>query len=419
MSTINQALSELSEKEQGATTQIEKAHIEKVKSRPVLPWVIGGFSLSLAIGGWAVSQQSSIVEQSAVIEQKVITAEPVLVEKSVPVSIAFEQQTSVETSSDLEPITSVVEVSTSKGSAQQVIIYKASTNKESVPVNAKVNHDVSQTPSKKTQAEEVVSKTAVSDTSILLASNNTVSEQPSSQVKEKPKASTSPAPSEASSAPTKPKSNTVIIEQVELTPVQLAEKAVQRARKAIDSNNIDEALSGYSDALRYTPRDENVRQQLAALYYGKGNARQAFEILQEGIKIDNDSEVLRIALAKLLIKEQQHEAALTPLMHLNHQPSVDYLSLRAALAQKNNFDDIALETYQQLVAVDESNARWWLGLAIQQERNADIPSAEKAYQQALTKVGLSRQSQTFVRERLKLITTLQQSGTPEENSSAN
>ncbi|WGV99967.1 CDC27 family protein [Vibrio sp. YMD68] len=410
MSTINQALSELADKEQqGASVKIEKAQINKVKTRPVLPWVIGGFSISLAIGGWAVSHQSETIDRS--IDHSVVISEPTMV--------------TVESNGALEPnsVPSIAEVTT-QTSASQVTIYQApvvekSTTKIEQPLTLVAKNSTSDAPvAKASVAKASVSNTSVSKVSVSKApiAPKPVASKPSPQ---KPilLASNTSSPSRVSSkAATKPEpveQGGIIVEQVELTPVQLAEKAEIRARKAIDSNNIDEALSSYKDVLRYTPKDENSRQQLAALYYGKGDARRAFEILQDGIKIDNDSEALRIALAKLLIKEQQPEAALTPLLHLNHSPSVDYLSLRAALAQKNSLDDVALETYQQLVAADSANARWWLGLAIQHDRNSNMPEAKAAYQQALTKVGLSKQSQTFVRERLKLIDAIK------ESSSAN
>ncbi|OEF06923.1 tetratricopeptide repeat protein [Vibrio genomosp. F10] len=414
MSTINQALSELADKEQqGASVKIEKAQINKVKTRPVLPWVIGGFSISLAIGGWAVSHQSETIDRSIKrsIDHSVVISEPTTV--------------AVESNDALEPnsVPSIAEVTT-KTSAQKVTIYQApAVEKTTTKVKQPSTHVAKNSTSDAPVSKASVSNTSVSKASVSKALVSKSPEDPKPVVsKSSPQkpillASNTSIPSRISSkAATKSEpveQGGIIVEQVELTPVQLAEKAEIRARKAIDSNNIDEALSSYKDVLRYTPKDENSRQQLAALYYGKGDTRRAFEILQDGIKIDNDSEALRISLAKLLIKEQQPEAALTPLLHLNHSPSVDYLSLRAALAQKNSLDDVALETYQQLVSADSANARWWLGLAIQQERNSNMPEAKVAYQQALTKVGLSKQSQTFVRERLKLIDAIK------ESSSAN
>ena len=91
--------------------------------------------------------------------------------------------------------------------------------------------------------------------------------------------------------------------------------------------------------------------KLSALYYGKG-CEKAVEILNKGIHIDKESAVLRLSLAKLLIKENQNDAALTALVHVPANASVDYISLRAALAQESNHDDIALNSYQSLVSLD-------------------------------------------------------------------
>ncbi|OIQ24846.1 tetratricopeptide repeat protein [uncultured Vibrio sp.] len=418
MSHINQALSELSQKEQGANVKIEKAQVEKVKSRPVLAWLIGGFSLSLAIGGWAVSQQSAVVEQTILPKPLVISDVETSTDKALTDEITInvaEKEAELKTTSDsIQQVTIYPSYpSLSRSDENDTASAKSKVTPQPKVNTVKVNQSETVVPattlasSKKVEPKLTNSNTALSSSSTILLANSAKS----SELKPTTESNVRVASSNSTS-------NTVIIEQVELTPKQLAQKAEQRARKAIDSNNIDEALSSYREALRYDPTDESVRQQLAALYYGKGDPRRAFEVLQEGIKIDNDSEVLRVALAKLLIKEQQPEAALTPLMHLSHTPTVEYLSLRAALAQKNDLDDIALETYQQLVNVDESNARWWLGLAIQQERNADMSSASAAYEKALTKVGLSRQSQIFVRERLKLLSTLEPNTTNIDNTAS-
>lgn len=199
-----------------------------------------------------------------------------------------------------------------------------------------------------------------------------------------------------------------MVEQVQLTPTQLAEQAEVRAKKALEANDLSRAIENYLEALRYTPRDSKIRQTLAALYYGKGEVRKSVELLQKGIALAQDDQSLRLALAKLLLKEKQSSAALTPLTYLPMNPSSEYLSLRAALAQKNAQDEVALESYQKLVNLEPDNGRWWLGLAIQQERAFELEPAKMAYQQALNKVGISSQSQQFIRDRLALLNRLEE-----------
>ena len=187
----------------------------------------------------------------------------------------------------------------------------------------------------------------------------------------------------------------------------MAANAVGRAKKALDANNLNGALQGFTEALRYTPRDEEVRQKLAILYFGKGDTRRAYELLQAGIRLNNDSEALRLGLSKLLVKADQAEAALSPLLHLPNNASKEYLAMRAALSQKAQQETIALESYQKLTEIEQDNARWWLGLAIQQERQLMFEQAKQSYQNALVRVGISSQSQSFIRDRLKVISDLE------------
>ncbi|EKO3993024.1 MSHA biogenesis protein MshN [Vibrio fluvialis] len=364
MSEINKALSQLATKHHATLEHIQAADVPSVTKRPAWIWAMGGFGLSLAVGGWAVSQQAHVV------------AEPIQTSTSVPVIPLSVSQPSP----------------TQKTHTSRVNLYHA--DKEAVtPLMAEpplAERDVmTGAVSQQVSDQKVVSPP------VILAS--TVTAAPATM-----------AHSQADS-----ESAQMSIEQVELTPQQLAEKAVARANKALDSNDFESAVSAYTEALRYTPDDERVRQKLAALYYGKGDVRRAFDLLQSGIELNHNGETLRIALAKLLMKENQTEAALSPLSYLPQSPSVEYLSLRAALAQKSKFNDIALESYQLLTQKEANNGRWWLGLAIQQERAFQLSEAKQSYLQAQNKVGLSVQSQAFIRDRLNVLASL------EETSNAN
>lgn len=341
MSVINNALSELAKGHSQQSEPVVKAHIQPIKQRKVFPWVVGSFTLSLAVGGWTLSAQSPLEKEQ------------------------------VSRSESPSPVPEKVLSPTSKPSVSTDTIYAADPT-NLITEKKRAVTSLSTTPSRSSQSR-TYKVTQV----------------------EKPIQHT-PA-----------QSGEMVIHQVELTPVQLAEKAQQRASKALDNNNLEQALDEYQLSLRYEPSNIEVRKKLSALYYGKGDVRKAVEILNKGIQIDKESAVLRLSLAKLLIKENQNGAALTALVHVPTNASVDYISLRAALAQKSNRDDIALNSYQSLVSLDPDSGRWWLGLGIQQERALDLPSAEEAYQQALSKLGLSSQSQQFIRDRLALIRKLE------------
>ncbi len=363
MSKINQALSELERQTRSVNQNLQPAQIPAVKSRPVLPWLVGGFTLSMAVGSWSLSYQASSIDSVSnsqpSLEQNVSSVEVPMSPTNRP---TLESGRVYTLQSQPEPQPKVVASPSAKSLLATTV---------QVPV-----------PSPRTHTESTSQNT-------VLAQNS--SEQPARTM-----------------AP-----GNVHIEQVELTPQQLAQTAQQRAQKALDGNNLSEAIDQYQQALRYMPSDEGVRQRLSALYYGKGEIRQAADLLQQGIERNVNSQTLRMALAKLLIKESQQQAALTPLLYLPAGVDEQYLSLRAALAQKNSQDDIAQQSYQKLVQLAPENGRWWMGLGIQQERALEIKKAQQSYHNALKKIGLSSQSQQFVQQRLALLKQL------EEQPSAN
>ncbi|ENK1946718.1 tetratricopeptide repeat protein [Vibrio cholerae] len=383
MSVVNEALAKSAQRSHSRLSNIERIDVAKPKARPAWLWVMLGFGVSLAVGGWSISLQSvdTIPSSAEVVRPEV----PSPTQKTTQQSIALYQA----------PVNSEALVK------KETLVQKETVPKNETSVKNAVFAKVESSPSsfKQTanrQREQTALGSELNAEPVLNLADNS---EPSFFEEE------------VSSLPSS--SPVMIVEQVSLTPEQLAQKALQRAQKAMESNELQTAVSAYTEALRYTPHDEMARQKLAALYYGKGDGRKAFDLMQAGIERNPDGEVLRLALAKLLVKEKQEASALVPLAYLPSQPSIEYLSLRAALAQKTKQDEIARESYQQLTEKDPNNGRWWLGLAIQQERALQWPAAQHAYQQALNKVGLSTQSQAFIHQRLQLLASL------EETQSAN
>ncbi|HDV5478571.1 TPA: tetratricopeptide repeat protein [Vibrio cholerae] len=383
MSVVNEALAKSAQRSHSRLSNIERIDVAKPKARPAWLWVMLGFGVSLTVGGWSISLQSvdTIPSSAEVVRPEV----PSPTQKTTQQSIALYQA----------PVNSEALVK------NETLVQKETLPKNETAVKNTVLAKVESSPSslKQTANRQREQTTLGSELNAEPVLNLADNSEPSFFEEE------------VSSLPSS--SPVMIVEQVSLTPEQLAQKALQRAQKAMESNELQTAVSAYTEALRYTPHDEMARQKLAALYYGKGDGRKAFDLMQAGIERNPDGEVLRLALAKLLVKEKQEASALVPLAYLPSQPSIEYLSLRAALAQKTKQDEIARESYQQLTEKDPNNGRWWLGLAIQQERALQWPAAQHAYQQALNKVGLSTQSQAFIHQRLQLLASL------EETQSAN
>ncbi|HAS6764348.1 TPA: MSHA biogenesis protein MshN [Vibrio parahaemolyticus] len=355
LSAINKALSELAEKT--SPSELTRAEIPNVsRSKPWL-WLVAGFSLSLAVGGWAVSQGPAPSDE-------ITSFQP---SATQPLDTTNADRLASSPTNKMTPETSNVVYSKPVEKPRAVAALPTHQPSEGV-FGSRADADMS------------------SDAPMLIA-----------QVANAPSNTTTNLVEESS----------MRIEQVELSHRQLSLKAISRAEKAIDANDMETALSAYTEALRYEPSNIETRQKLAALYFGKGDTRKSYEILQEGINLDKDNQPLRLALSKLLVKANQPSAALSPLVHLPPMPSRDYLAMRAALAQKQKQNDIALESYQLLTQREPDNARWWLGLAIQQERALTFTAAINSYNEALGKVGISNQSQAFIRDRLTILKQLE------------
>ncbi|MCA0937950.1 tetratricopeptide repeat protein [Vibrio alginolyticus] len=384
LSAINKALSEISEKT--SPSELTRADIPQVSRSKPWVWLVAGFSLSLAVGGWAVSRGPVPAGEIAQYQPDVIRQAEDTANKTAAYLPSSHSPTSKVTPEINHPVYS------KPLGRQSVAEVTEAHSLETVGLKTVASENVAlKTVSSKASAPQVddfqprKQLQVVAETPVLVAQVATASSATSRPVSE----------------------SSMSIEHVELTHRQLAAKALGRAEKAMDANDMQTALSAYSEALRYEPANADTRQKLAALYFGKGDTRKAYEIVQEGINLDTDSQVLRLALSKLLVKANQPEAALSPLVHLPPLPGKDYLAMRAALAQKQKQNEIALESYQLLTQRDPENARWWLGLGIQQERALQFTAAISSYQKALGKVGISNQSQAFIRDRLTILKQLE------------
>lgn len=378
MSTINNALSKLAEQQSsskqstlGMNETLVRARIAPVKSSRLV-WAVGGFTLSLGLGAWAVTSAPEPIQTSLVTQNdtQLVQSAAVTPPQNIPSN----------TSKLVEPVPTTIYESPKVAVAPAPAKVKP-VSSVSVSKTARANTTV---VSSQAHQSTATSHSKPVNNTMVLASTDT-------------KATASVASGESS----------MQIDQVELSHRQMADKAVDRANKALEANDFATASSEFQTALRYVPEDENIRRKIAALYYGNGQARKAADLLEEGIKRNKNSTALRMSLAGILLKEDQAKAALNVLGYIPDDVTEKYLAMRAALAQKLKQNEWAKQSYEMLTQRDPENGRWWLGLAIQQERSAELKQAKDSYTKALTMVGLSSQSQSFIRDRIAVLTSLE------------
>ncbi|WP_330961423.1 tetratricopeptide repeat protein [Photobacterium sp. 53610] len=195
----------------------------------------------------------------------------------------------------------------------------------------------------------------------------------------------------------------LLIESVALPPKQLAQVDYDKAMKALSEGDSQKALGYLKSVLDYEPDRVEARQQLSALYYGRGDVRRAMLTLQQGLAKQPEQQTLRLTMAKLLASESQPEVALDVLSKLPREPESEFLALRGALAQQLNNQPLALSSYQQLIETEPFDGRWWLGLGIALDRSEKTADAVAAYSKALKLGQVSGASQQFIRQRLSTL----------------
>lgn len=55
MSVVNEALAKSAQRSHSRLSNIERIDVAKPKARPAWLWVMLGFGVSLAVGGWSIS----------------------------------------------------------------------------------------------------------------------------------------------------------------------------------------------------------------------------------------------------------------------------------------------------------------------------------------------------------------------------
>jgi MSHA biogenesis protein MshN len=411
MSVVNNALSKLAEQKNTSPSELKKAEVPELPKKSYAKYLVimGVILITAAAASWLF------------IPEQMVEPKPKVASVVLPAEVEAEVST---------PAPTVVNVVQKPSASHSVKIFsseQAAESDQKAVVDSSAKSEVVKPAAKIVEKKTSTAATKPANSS---ASNKTEPvDSKSEQVKPKTTAVTKPAQPVKATAKVAPAKNVeptkvaaqkpvtppaakpqasepvqgMAIEQVELTPQQLAEKSISRANKAVEANDLSTALSEYTRALRYVPGDDTTRRKLAALYYGKRQIRKSIELLQQGIRIDEDNEQLRMSLSKLLVKEEQLQAALSPLTHLPKNVSNEYLALRAGIAQQVKNTDIALESYLSLATREPDNGRWWLGLGIQQERSLMFDEAKQSYANALKQIGISNNSKSFIRQRLELI----------------
>lgn len=180
------------------------------------------------------------------------------------------------------------------------------------------------------------------------------------------------------------------------------------AQFALQKGDTKTAIDALFDLLEQEPENIGARKKLASLLFAEGQAESAQSLLESGLKSHPNNSDLHLMLARLYSQNAQPDAALQLLQQVQVYAvnDADFIAYRASLAKQLNQHNSAYQDYLALAKAQPEQARWWLGFAVAAERLEQLPSAEAAYDRALSLNQLSAEVTEFIRQRLRYLRSL-------------
>ncbi|MEM0910963.1 MAG: tetratricopeptide repeat protein [Pseudomonadota bacterium] len=178
------------------------------------------------------------------------------------------------------------------------------------------------------------------------------------------------------------------------------------ARIALDEGRTSRAISLLTQILEIAPEHTSTRKQLASLLYAKQDTALAIATLENGIaEAPNDSSI-RLMLARIAYRQGDTQQAQET---LKQHPSTSFastelLSFRAALSEQMGDYQQAHQDYKLLITREPNTAKWWLGLAVSQDKLRLPGEAIVSYRRVQKLNQLSMQVQDFVKTRIDSLT---------------
>ncbi len=185
--------------------------------------------------------------------------------------------------------------------------------------------------------------------------------------------------------------------------VRLSAKSYfQRALNSMQGNEINAAIEALRKSLELQPSYYESREMLAVLYSGNGRFVEAQSLLQEGIEINPQHTAFAKLYAQISIDQNRLQDA-RRVLEQNQSYAIsdgDYHGLQAAVAQRLSDHVAAVEHYMNALKINQSQGRWWLGLAISLEALGRTEQAYRAYQEAGNAAGMTGELLNYIEARL-------------------
>lgn len=198
--------------------------------------------------------------------------------------------------------------------------------------------------------------------------------------------------------------STFAVERVQLSPNELAETNLQKARSAFRRGEREQGQELLEKALTVMPEHVAVRSELAAYWYGRGFATRAVAILQQGLDRVPQQSQWQLLLGRILERMGRIEDAYIALQSLDSS-TAEYSDLLEVRGNSANQLGYFTEAAQDFLALANLNGegRWWLAAAVAFEDAGEPAAALRAYQQAAFARDLGVDARRYAEDRLQAL----------------
>ncbi|WP_417656516.1 tetratricopeptide repeat protein [Pseudidiomarina aestuarii] len=198
--------------------------------------------------------------------------------------------------------------------------------------------------------------------------------------------------------------STFAVERVQLSPNELAETNLQKARSALRRGEREQGQELLEKALTVMPEHVAVRSELAAYWYGRGFATRAVAILQQGLDRVPQQSQWQLLLGRILERMGRIEDAYIALQSLDSS-TAEYSDLLEVRGNSANQLGYFTEAAQDFLALANLNGegRWWLAAAVAFEDAGEPAAALRAYQQAAFARDLGVDARRYAEDRLQAL----------------
>jgi MSHA biogenesis protein MshN len=182
-----------------------------------------------------------------------------------------------------------------------------------------------------------------------------------------------------------------------------AESEFRRAVNLVNQGRIAEGMDDFRRALEIDPGHEAARQTMVALLLEAKRVDEAAVSLQEGLAVNNDNTGFAMLLARIMVESNDISTALFVLQRHAAPPdrNPDFHAFAAALYQRLERHEEAIEQYQAALRLAPSAGVWWVGLGISFQAVERRKDALEAFTRAKSAGNLAPNLRDFVEQRLR------------------